>query len=394
MVHILYDIGEYNVGYDISAFLMLSVILIFRLLQIKKKSHSMHLLIATTILQAITSLLEAFSCVMRNNPLLFSPETGNLVNFSGYVLNTTVIYLVVLYILSLTGVNKTLSVWQKVVCALPYLFLTTIFILPWTRHWIFYMTPDGQFHHGSLVWFADHYLYIYMAFSFLVVLFHRKHFSLLSWIFLLLMCFIYGTCNLLDIYYPYLKISNLLWALILIIASLQLDHDSAEKTIRQWQLTSWTDNLSGLKNRAGLDADTAQLIHHPLFVAMLDIDFFKEFNDEAGHAAGDLVIKQAASHMKHVFGNSAYRIGGDEFLVIFKGNLTIFNAKLTQLEQLTQSISIENITRKVNLSIGQCYGTPRTTEALHKMIRLADISLYDAKQSGRGRMGKLMVLKT
>ena len=64
MVHILYDIGEYNVGYDISAFLMLAVILIFRLLQIKKKSHSMHLLIATTILQAITSLLEAFSCVM------------------------------------------------------------------------------------------------------------------------------------------------------------------------------------------------------------------------------------------------------------------------------------------------------------------------------------------
>ena len=180
MVHILYDFGEYNVGYDISAFLMLAVILIFRLLQIKKKSHSMHLLIATTILQAITSLLEAFSCVMRNNPLLFSPETGNLVNFSGYVLNTTVIYLVVLYILSLTGVNKTLSVWQKVVCALPYLFLTTIFILPWTRHWIFYMTPDGQFHHGSLVWFADNYLYIYMAFSFLVVLFHRKNFSLLS----------------------------------------------------------------------------------------------------------------------------------------------------------------------------------------------------------------------
>ncbi|WP_159427861.1 GGDEF domain-containing protein [Dialister histaminiformans] len=354
----------------------------------------MHLLIATTILLAITSLLEAFSCVMRNNPLLFSPETGNLVNFSGYVLNTTLIYLVVLYILSLTGVNKTLSVWQKVVCALPYLFLTTIFLLPWTRHWIFYMTPDGQFHHGPLVWFADNYLYIYMAFSFLVVLFHRKHFSLLSWIFLLLMCFIYGTCNLLDIYYPYLKISNFLWALILIIASLQLDHDSAEKTIRQWQLTSWTDNLSGLKNRDGLDADTAQLIHHPLFVAMLDIDFFKEFNDEAGHAAGDLVIKQAASHMKHVFGNSAYRIGGDEFLVIFKGNLTIFNAKLTQLEQLTQSISIENITRKVNFSIGQCYGTPRTTEALYKMIRLADISLYDAKQSGRGRMGKLMVLKT
>ena len=182
--------------------------------------------------------------------------------------------------------------------------------------------------------------------------------------------------------------------IICIIASLQLDHDSAEKTIRQWQLTSWTDNLSGLKNRDGLAADTAQLIHHPLFVAMLDIDFFKEFNNEAGHAAGDLVIKQAASHMKHVFGNSAYRIGSDEFLVIFKGNLTIFNAKLTQLEQLTQSISIENITGKVNFSIGQCYGTPRTTEALYKMIRLADISLYDAKQSGRGRMGKLMVLKT
>ncbi len=130
MVHILYDIGEYNVGYDISAFLMLAVILIFRLLQIKKKSHSMHLLIATTILQAITSLLEAFSCVMRNNPLLFSPETGNLVNFSGYLLNTTVIYLVVLYILSLTGVNKTLSVWQKWFVHSPICFLPLFLYSP------------------------------------------------------------------------------------------------------------------------------------------------------------------------------------------------------------------------------------------------------------------------
>ena len=325
---------------------MLTVILIFRLLQIKIKSHSTHLLITNTILLSITSLLEAFSCVMRNNPLLFSQETGKLINLSGYILNTTLIFFAVLYILSLTGVNKTLSVWQKVACALPYLFLTFIFILPWTRHWIFYMTPDGQFHHGPLVWFADNYLYVYMAFSFLVVSFHRKIFSTLSWMFLLLMCFIYGACNLLDIYYPYLKISNFFWALTLIIASLQLDQDSAQETIKQWQITSWTDNLSGLKNREGLAADAAVLFNQPLFAAMVDIDCFKEFNDESGHAAGDLVIKQVSRHMKHIFGDFTYRIGGDEFLILFKGSVPVFQKKLNNLEQITHAIAIKGVSKK------------------------------------------------
>lgn len=261
------------------------------------------------------------------------------------------------------------------------------------------MTPDGQFRHGPLVWFADNYLYIYMAFSFLVVFFHRKKFSTLSWIFLLLMCFIYGTCNLLDIYYPYLKISNFFWALTLIIASLQLNQDSAQETIKQWQITSWTDNLSGLKNREGLAADAAVLFNQPLFAAMVDIDFFKEFNDESGHAAGDLVIKQVSRHMKHIFGDFTYRIGGDEFLILFKGSAPVFQKKLNNLEQITHAIAIRGVSKKINLSIGQCQGTPATMEDLHKedlhkMVRIVDISLYEVKQSGRGRIGQIMYLKT
>lgn len=393
MIHILYDPGEYNVGYDISAFLMLTVILIFRLLQIKRKSLSMKLLIATTAALAVTSLLEAFSCVMRNNPHLFPGYTGILINFFGYTLNTLLIYLVFLYILSLTGILYIMPRWQKAACAIPCVLLLTIFVFPWTRHWIFYMTPDGQFRHGPLVWFADNYLYFYMAFSFLVVFFHRKKFSTLSWMFLLLMCFIYGACNLLDIYYPYLKISNFFWALTLIISSLQLDQDSAQETIKQWQITSWTDNLSGLKNREGLIADSPHLLNHPLYVAMLDIDFFKEFNDESGHAAGDLVIKQVSRHMKHIFGDFTYRIGGDEFLILFKGSAPVFQKKLNNLEQIMHAIAIRGVSQKINLSIGQCQGTPATMEDLYKMVRIADISLYEVKRSGRGRIGQLMHMK-
>lgn len=75
MVHILYDIGEYNVGYDISAFLMLTVLLIFRLLQIKIKSHSMHLLITNTILLAITQPAGSFFLCNEKQPS--SIFTGN-----------------------------------------------------------------------------------------------------------------------------------------------------------------------------------------------------------------------------------------------------------------------------------------------------------------------------
>lgn len=353
----------------------------------------MKLLIATTAALAVTSLLEAFSCVMRNNPHLFPGYTGILINFFGYTLNTLLIYLVFLYILSLTGILYIMPRWQKAACAIPCVLLLTIFVFPWTRHWIFYMTPDGQFRHGPLVGFADNYLYFYMAFSFLVVFFHRKKFSTLSWMFLLLMCFIYGACNLLDIYYPYLKISNFFWALTLIISSLQLDQDSAQETIKQWQITSWTDNLSGLKNREGLIADSPHLLNHPLYVAMLDIDFFKEFNDESGHAAGDLMIKQVSRHMKHIFGDFTYRIGGDEFLIRFKGSAPVFQKKLNNLEQIMHAIAIRGVSQKINLSIGQCQGTPATMEDLYKMVRIADISLYEVKRSGRGRIGQLMYMK-
>lgn len=79
---------------------------------------------------------------------------------------------------------------------------------------------------------------------------------------------------------------------------------------------------------------------------MVDIDCFKEFNDESGHAAGDLVIKQVSRHMKHIFGDFIYRIGGDEFLILFKGSVPVFQKKLNNLEQITHAIAIKGVSKK------------------------------------------------
>ena len=97
--------------------------------------------------------------------------------------------------------------------------------------------------------------------------------------------------------------------------------------------------------------------------------------------------------MKHIFGDFTYRIGGDEFLILFKGSAPVFQKKLNNLEQITHAIAIRGVSKKINLSIGQCQGTPATMEDLHKMVRIADISLYEVKQSGRGRIGQLMYMK-
>ena len=59
---------------------------------------------------------------------------------------------------------------------------------------------------------------------------------------------------------------------------------------------------------------------HRYTLAMVDVDFFKKFNDRYGHDAGDEALRVVASHLKGVRGGGrAYRYGGEEFAVVFPG---------------------------------------------------------------------------
>ena len=88
---------------------------------------------------------------------------------------------------------------------------------------------------------------------------------------------------------------------------------------------AYTDTLTGLKNRRAMDHILGHLIKTKSRFSLmnLDLDFFKSVNDRLGHAAGDYVLQQAAKIMLEETrsDDTVARVGGDEFVIIFKGLL-------------------------------------------------------------------------
>lgn len=156
---------------------------------------------------------------------------------------------------------------------------------------------------------------------------------------------------------------------------------------------SFTDFLTGARNRryffefAPFLLKNAGRDHaHPV-VAMIDIDRFKSINDTYGHKAGDAVLKTVSAAIRASFRETdiVARIGGEEFCV-FAGNMAAEMA-FPLFEQLREKIrrevtSIDGKDISVTVSIGLCSGA---RESLDEMLRIADASLYSAKESGRNR---------
>jgi diguanylate cyclase (GGDEF)-like protein len=131
---------------------------------------------------------------------------------------------------------------------------------------------------------------------------------------------------------------------------------------------------------------------HPFTLVMLDIDLFKGINDTHGHLAGDAVLRQVAQRVRgHVRTSDVVaRIGGEEFAVILPG--TELAGAIAYAEKLRQRIADEPIpagesTLRVTISLGVAQYDP-TMDAPEALIQLADERLYDAKRSGRNRVGR------
>lgn len=123
------------------------------------------------------------------------------------------------------------------------------------------------------------------------------------------------------------------------------------------------DDLTALKNRRGFEHDFGQLVGQKIFTMMIDVDFFKEFNDDYGHRYGDEVLKKLALSMMQVYGiKNCYRYGGDEFLVMgsFTSTADIVQ-KDHKLRQLLSQIDILDLSFDVHISAGYAHGVPEAS---------------------------------
>jgi diguanylate cyclase (GGDEF)-like protein/PAS domain S-box-containing protein len=155
------------------------------------------------------------------------------------------------------------------------------------------------------------------------------------------------------------------------------------------------DALTGLLNRhrmAKLLESTLsafQLQKRACAIMLIDLDRFKQVNDTLGHPAGDALLKQVADRLIKVVGDKekVSRLGGDEFQIILqdeedRGNLGDMADKI--IRSLSHPYSIDGSRCIIGASVGIAV-SPFDGQSSEELVRNADLALYAAKGSGRGR---------
>lgn len=154
------------------------------------------------------------------------------------------------------------------------------------------------------------------------------------------------------------------------------------------------DELTGALTRRAIMQEGASLLGktrtkgQSLAVLMLDLDEFKELNDEAGHASGDRALGVAGEVMRQSVraGDLLGRIGGDEFAILMPGaDLPTAELVAERLHQRFRGVRPDGWTKPLRASIGVVAGKPAATDTLADYLEAADRALYQAKRSGGDR---------
>lgn len=155
----------------------------------------------------------------------------------------------------------------------------------------------------------------------------------------------------------------------------------------------YIDELSGVYNRSFLKEQQEKTLETyiadnvPFSVVMVDIDHFKEINDTYGHLKGDEIIREFAQFLKGTLRGSdtVIRYGGDEFICVMP-KTTRQDAELIYRRILQKCKENEFSGLKITLSVGVA-SFPGDGQDFEELLRIADAVLYDAKRSGRDRIG-------
>ncbi|MBS7326936.1 MAG: GGDEF domain-containing protein [Thiopseudomonas sp.] len=176
--------------------------------------------------------------------------------------------------------------------------------------------------------------------------------------------------------------------------------DRTEHTQKQEQLLSMAffDTLTGVANRRHFDQSLeaewrrAQRQHLSLTLMMIDIDFFKQYNDTYGHPAGDACLRTVAQCIKAQLKRShdlLARYGGEEFVCLLPDcDAASARIKAQEIFQAIADLAVPHkgslVSEQLTISVGLASLTPDILDS-DQLMRIADHNLYQAKRNGRNR---------
>lgn len=162
------------------------------------------------------------------------------------------------------------------------------------------------------------------------------------------------------------------------------------------------DNLTGIFNRRAWELklhaawERAKRLKKNISIIMIDVDYFKQYNDAYGHRAGDRVLRSVAEMMKGCIASRsrhdfAARYGGEEFCVVFFGvtqsrSMRIAEKMRADIENLRIPHPTSDASPYVTVSMGGYTLVPTEDDTKETFIERADEILYLSKKSGRNRL--------
>ncbi len=161
-----------------------------------------------------------------------------------------------------------------------------------------------------------------------------------------------------------------------------------QEALEEMEVMSKTDYLTKLPNRWMLLQKIDQLIKQKrgFYIALVDIDYFKDINDRFGHVKGDEVLIRLSAILSSAVGNCGFvgRWGGEEFLIVLEMHQAdaIFE-KANDIRKAVSECKHEDIDKNVTITIGVCQYIEHAT--IDATIANADKALYQGKADGRNR---------
>ena len=169
------------------------------------------------------------------------------------------------------------------------------------------------------------------------------------------------------------------------------EQSKAQIRLRRWEQTYRTDPLTGLLNHAAFRSDVEKRLLQGTeqgIMLMIDVDFFKDYNDTHGHHSGDRFLILVAQTLLASVRERDYtcRMGGDEFAAMLFFGKDVDLAKMrVRVQEVFDTV---NMTLRAScdrgISMGAAFANPESD--FNTLYEKADEALYEAKRKGRGRL--------
>jgi len=216
-------------------------------------------------------------------------------------------------------------------------------------------------------------------------------------------------------HWDYLDLSRYVFGVIVLNAMSYMSESSYEisdkklqevrenelKILKELQKEVVTDSMTGLYNRRYFNEIIPKMLktaqRHNTYISffILDVDYFKDYNDYYGHQAGDEALKKVAKSLQEFVqreNDFVFRIGGEEFAgIVSIKNIQEGEEWLATLNEHIINLNIEHLQskldiKKLTVSIGVCSQLVTHKTDLEYFYKHADKTLYEAKESGRNKI--------